>query len=242
MVLKACELRMRVLISIFSISVIVILLFSGCTDDSNPVNSKNSTANLSGVVMAYFCGVGDVINNTSVNPRYTAQTGYVVPVSFIKSDGFTYDVTTDDSSEFSLTVDTGIYKIAIQLAHNYPDTFYNVHIDKDTALDLNLVYDFYFSDTIVISFQTENTPEDIIAEREDIVLLNSLISDMIKPDAARRDTIFVPTKGIVAHYYVPLSSNSLLWEVYENAYLTYGANTDLFSNEMGFNPGYYICY
>jgi hypothetical protein len=218
-----------------------IMLLSGCSEEKNPIISKKSTAYITGSVFAYYCGIGDIINNIPVDPRYTTQTGYEVPVSFIKPDDSYYHATTDDSSEFSLTVDTGMYTITLQLAHNYPDTIYNVHINKDTTMELILKYDFYFSDTIVISFQTDNKPASIIAEMEDMVLLDSLIENMILPDSARRDTVLDPIRGLVAHYYVPLNSNILLWEVLENILLTYSAFSDSFNNDMWFNPGYYIC-
>lgn len=217
------------------------MLLSGCSEEKNPIISQKSTANINGSVLAYYCGIGDIINNIPIDQRYTTQTGYEVPVSFIKPDDNAYYATTDDSSEFSLTVDTGMYTVTLQLAHSYPDTIYNVHINKDTTMELIQKYDFYFSDTIVISFQTDNKPASIIAEMEDMVLLDSLIENMILPDSARRDTVLDPIRGLVAHYYVPLNSNILLWEVLENILLTYSAFSDSFNNDMWFNPGYYIC-
>lgn len=120
------------------------LSVNSCTEKKYVNQPITDSSHVHGIVRAWRCAVGDVLNNPQ-DPsrlRYSVYTGEPAAVTFVRDNGFTSIVETDDSSEFDVYLSAGSHKIVVKSGYTFPaDTFYNIQLKPgDTTLVLDIVY------------------------------------------------------------------------------------------------------
>ncbi len=122
----------------------VLLALGGCSE-TNYINQPSvDLVHLRGTVRAWYCGVGDVVNNPR-DPnqlRFSIRTDEPATIVIIRDNGFTSTVKTNDSSDFDLYLTAGAHKIVVRTGYSWPpDTTYNVQLRPgDTTLLFDIVY------------------------------------------------------------------------------------------------------
>ena len=151
-------------------------LVTSCTEKTTVVQSSSGVA-ISGEVFIWRCGVGDYINNSGSDLRFASSTqGDSAKISFVRLNGLSHSVFTDDSSSFRRVLDEGAYIIVVETAWTDPDTIYNVYLDGDTAIRIDLVFDYLHPTDLAVSFWYENGDSlGASAEWDYIRLLNGYI-------------------------------------------------------------------
>ena len=131
-------------IGVTAIALAVALFLIHCTEERCPVSQlPTDSVEVQGTVYAWRCSVGDW--NNPFDPelsRFSVNTGEAATVTFIRDDGFTSVVETDDTSDFHLRLSAGAHKVVVGTGYSFPpDTFYNIQLHAgDTTLSFDVVY------------------------------------------------------------------------------------------------------
>lgn len=227
-----------ILVAILGVGVTIL----SCADETVKSSQSRPSVRVTGEVLAWYCGVRDGWNPTP-EPRYTVATGEPALVKFIRTDGLTVEVKTDESSSLNASIEKGSYMLVLQIGHAYPDTLPSVTITGDTTIELNAVYDFLASDTIDLSFYYRSTA-DSLGEAEEYMWLERLANEMepslVLSNALRRVDSNQWVSWVVVHYRVPLAPDFLAWEVCEQAKTTVSQLGD-FPDNFHIRLDSYIC-
>ena len=132
------------LFAVVFIVFLTVLCLSNCTEKKYINQPLTDAVHIHGVVYGWRCGVGDQLNNPR-DPRkrrFSVTTGEPATVTFIRDNGFTSTIDTDDSSAFELYLSAGSHRIIVETGFSYePDTVYNVQLKPgDTTLALDILY------------------------------------------------------------------------------------------------------
>ena len=127
-----------------AVSLLATVCLSNCSEKNYINQPITDSVHIHGTVRAWRCGVGDRWNNPH-DPeqlRFSVNTGEPATVTFIRDNGFTSIVETDDSSDVDLYLSAGSHKIVVETGYTYPpDTFYNYQLKPgDTTLSLAIAY------------------------------------------------------------------------------------------------------
>ncbi|HUU45276.1 MAG TPA: hypothetical protein VM118_06040 [Acidobacteriota bacterium] len=131
-------------VGVTAIALAIALFLTHCTEERCPVSQlPTDSVEVQGTVYAWRCSVGDW--NNPFDPelsRFSVNTGEAATVTFIRDDGFTSVVETDDSSDFNLRLSAGAHKVVVETGYSFPpDTFYNIQLQPgDTTLVFDVVY------------------------------------------------------------------------------------------------------
>lgn len=128
----------------YVIAILVLIvtgLLASCTEERVIVQHvDDDTVQIQAQVLAWWCGVGDLINNWG-DRRFTPATGDSAKVTFIRDNGFMSWQFTDDSSQVEFLLSKGAHIIVVETPYSRPDTFFNFHLSQDTSINLDIVYD-----------------------------------------------------------------------------------------------------
>lgn len=218
---------------------IVLVLLVSCDSDDTITNSNNIT--VQGQLLAYYCGVDDIINNTGKDLRYTAVTGESGVCSFINPEGKRYLSETDDSSNFIISLPPDSYAVHVITSHSYPDTVAHLNISEDTSITLKIAYEFIYTDSIDFNFYYTS---DTLTASEEMVLLNLLMNlsgNMASPEAARRWEYEI-FGALRVKYRTPLKPEARMIFVYESTKNVIDSLPGIFPQSLSIDPGAYICY
>ncbi|MFH2036288.1 MAG: hypothetical protein ABIJ45_07795 [Candidatus Zixiibacteriota bacterium] len=120
---------------------------------------------------------------------------------------------TDDSSDFSIELDTGVYRIIYECGHMFPDTFYNFYIFSDTNIDVTLAYMMERHDSLKFAFRYSDA-SDSLGDSEEYTLLDNLNYFMGFPfdlENARVERYLSSRYSVI--YHVKVDSNTYAWQV-----------------------------
>jgi len=109
--------------------------------------------------------------------RFASKTqGDSAKISFVRLNGLSHSVFTDDSSSFRRVLDEGAYIIVVETAWTEPDTIYNVYLDGDTTIRIDLVFVYLHPTDLSVWFWYEDGDSlGASAEWDYIRLLNGYI-------------------------------------------------------------------
>jgi hypothetical protein len=197
-------------------------------------------ATVSGVVNAWWCGIGDCVNNTG-DVRYTVHTGRSATVKFVREGNCcTTFGGTDDSSVYEIRTAKGNYFIVVETPYAHPDTLYGVTLTADTVIDLDFVYETQTPDTIGIWCEYAS-PDDTLDQSVELAAIrdfNQWIGDMLDVDSMGRRTYTLSPPEIIMEYRVPVRPAYAPWQVEEKAQDLWAA---LMPDNMSFTLDGYIC-
>ena len=198
--------------------------FVSCTEKETIVcpqeDDLTHMVKVSGQVRAFRClPYEDDYNNLGKELRYTVATGERATVKFVRLTGLTFALETDDSSAFSLLLDSGAYTIVVDCPHAYPDTFFNMYFSSDTVLDLRILYDYLDSDSIHFSFNYRFQYDTLgeVEERACLGRLGSYIGGMFEARAAGRKIYYNELIGWYVYYAAPMVQPYRVWQAYERS-------------------------
>lgn len=157
--------------------VLILNLAVSCTDRTTIIQWPAGVS-VSGEVYIWRCGVCDPVNNPSGDMRFASRTeGDSAKVTFIRLNGLSHSVFTDDSSSFSRVLDEGAHIIVVETGWTEPDTFHNVYLKNDTTIRLDIVFDYLHPAYVGISFRyPDGDSLGADAEWDYIRLLNGFLS------------------------------------------------------------------
>jgi len=129
------------------------ILIVSCTDETTIIQSPGGIA-VDGTVYIWRCEVYDVYNNPwNGDMRFASRTGGdSAKVTFVRLNGLSHSVFTDDSSSFNRILDKGAYIIVVETGWTEPDTIQNVYLNGDTTIRIDLVFDYLHPIDLSISF------------------------------------------------------------------------------------------
>ncbi len=214
------------------------LCLGSCTKEKivAPVVPK---AMVSGVVNAWRCDVGDCINNPG-DVRYSVRTGRSAIVKLVRADNCcTTFGATDDSSAYEIRTAKGEYYIVVETPYARPDTFFDISLTADTAIDLDFVYEVQTPDTINILCVYENADDTMnqSVERQYVLSFNQWIGDMLNLDAMTKHSFDLYTPTVYIEYRIPVRPEYAPWQVEEKVHDVWGG----MPRNMSFYTDTYIC-
>jgi len=226
------------------LSILIILagfLVLSCSDD-DCTTCPEPTPHVTGQVLAYFCGIGD-INNNMGELRYSVRTGLPAYVTLTRLNGRSYTLSTDDSSSFDLYLDKGVYEVSIDADYIRPVVVANISISGDTAVDLKAVYDFYTDGHYL--FGNFYYPDgDSIGQAAELTALNQLcgsIGNVIDRASIARDHVTQLNPGIHVSYRLPVVTSMMNWTAFDSLYNELTTHGGTYPSELSLDPGNYIC-
>jgi len=223
------------------LSILFLLLFQGCTEKKY-IFIENKIE-LSGEVLAYYC----YYETWGRDERYSVNTGKPAKVSFVSQSGDMCSINTDDSSGYNIFLDSGIYNIIVETGHSYPDTLFDVSVQKDTAINLSISYAWLVDDTAWINFKYENVLDTMgkASEVEVLKKLNYLEGGGFQEIFDIREVktySFIDGTFTYVIYSIPVNPDRYLWEVYERSYRLLQTTELGFPAGMGIGLSWYICH
>ncbi len=231
----------KIIISALFFTGLGLFYLQACTEKKYIVQS--GTIELTGLVLACYCdpcGSG-WDPNPEYETRYSVVTGKEAMVSFVAQSGNMCSISTDDSSGYSIFLDSGIYNIIVETGHSYPDTLLNVPIQKDTAINLSIEFAWLVDDTVWINFRYENVIDTIGMSGEiyDLKKLNYLIGGGFQEVFDIREVKtydFIDDTITYVIYSIPVNPDRYLWEVFERSFKL------MQTPDIGFPAGMSIWY
>jgi len=146
------------------------LCLNNCTEKKYINQPLTDTVHIHGIVYGWRCGIGDWINNPRdpQTRRFSVTTGEPATVTFIRDNGFTTTVETDDSSAFELYLSAGSHKVIVETGFSYaPDTVYNTQLKPgDTTLAFDILYATMDPSHLQCWFQYPSLEDTLGANRE----------------------------------------------------------------------------
>lgn len=186
-----------------------VLVIAGCGDKvTNNYTTINEVpaSNVSVRVNGWRCGVRDYVNNGGPG-RFSSERAFSAELIFEYINGNAHSQFTDDSSEVSLVLPDGPYRIIVKSHFTRPDTFYNVLVPRDSALEVDVVYDFLLGDSLNIQFWYPNADDSLgqLEERAKIGRLNQLIGGKLALSPLTvRHTAEDFDPALLSSYYIPI--------------------------------------
>lgn len=186
-----------------------VLIIAGCGDKvTNNYTTINEglASNVSVRVNGWRCGVRNYVNNDGPG-RFSAARAFSAELIFEYINGNTHSQFTDDSSEVSLVLPDGPYRIIVKSQFTRPDTFYNVLVPRDSALEVDVVYDLLLGDSLNIQFWYPNADDSLgqLEERTKIGRLNQLIGGTLALSPLTiRHTMEGSGPGLLSSYFIPI--------------------------------------
>lgn len=188
-----------------------LLTIAGCGDDvvnNYTTINEGPASSVTVRVNGWRCGVGDYVNNSGGPGRFSAERAFSAELTFEYINGFTHAQFTDDSSEVSLVLPDGPYRIIVKSHFTRPDTFYNVLVPRDSALEVDVVYAFPLGDSLNVYFWYSNADDSLgqLEERTKIGRLNQRIGGklVISPLTVRHTEQIVGSSAL-SSYFIPIS-------------------------------------
>lgn len=235
--------------------ILMLTAIAGCGDKiTNQFNTiiEGPTTPTKATVLGWRCGVGDLINNGSGPGTFDSSPGRRARVTFEYINGNNHFEYTDDSSEVSIELPNGPYRIIVETQFTRPDTFFNITIPRDSAIDLEIVYDYWLADSIGIRFMYVPAADSLgnAAELSYFQQLNQLSSTALEilPHKFRRseqvlELFGTPTAFI--EYYLPVRRTEIS-NTYEaidivTAAMAEAALEHKFPNSMSFIDTHFYC-
>jgi len=220
---------------------LTVVIMTSCSDDDCPT-CPQPTTQVTGQLLAYFCGIDDAINNSG-DLRYSVRTGRPAYVTLTHLNGRSHTFTTDDSSSFDLFLDKGVYEISVSADYVLPVIVGDIEISGDTAVDLKVVYDFYTDDHYLFGnfYYSDGDSIGQTAELAALSQLNGSSGNVIDFAAAERLRVSQIGPAIHISYRLPIYDQYLNWQADDSLSTELTANGGDYPSELSIDPGYYIC-
>ncbi len=230
----------RALLALTTIAFALVMI-SSCSDDDCPA-CPESAVHLSGRVLAYFCGIGDINNNTG-ELRYSVLTGRPAYVTLTALNGRTHTLNTDDSSAFDLYLDRGVYAVSITADHVRPFEVGDLQISGDTAVDLKVVYNFFTEGHYLYCNFAYPTGDSIgeAAELSALNALNTAAGGVLYFGQIVRTSVIEAGSAIYIGYTAQVRSDLFNWEASDSLTTELTANSGSYPEGLSIDPGHYIC-
>ncbi len=214
---------------------------SGC-NKSDKVTDPEPTVLLRGEVLAYWCAIDDP--NGSYDRRYSAETGLPASIDLIDSQDQIRTIQTNDTSAFSVRLDTGSYQIIVRTAYAYPDTLGVTHLTGDTLMQLKILYDYLWVDTIYVAFVYAGTSDtsNYIRETQRFAFLDQSLPGMLNLSPMTRVTYVDAVRdSCAARYTLRVKSPFAVWEAIDGINGVVRQNPDSFLCRVDVHPMLYLC-
>jgi len=221
--------------------VIAIAASLGC-NKSDKVTAPVPTLLFKGEVLAYWCAIDDL--SGSYDRRYSVETGLPAEIDLIDSRNNTRTIQTDDTSGFSVRLDTGTYNVIVRTAYAFPDTFGVRRIVKDTLSPLKIRYDYLWIDTVYVSFVyagTTDTANYILEARRFAFLDQSLPGILNLSPMTRLTFVDAIRDSCAAQYQIRVMSPYAVWEGIDGINRIVRQNPDSFLCRVDVRPELYGC-
>ena len=227
---------------IISGCLIAIVAASGC-GKGDKVTNPVPTALFSGHVLAYWCAIDDP--RGSYDRRYTVETGLPAAIDLIDNQNRTETIFTNDTSWFSVRIDTGSYLIVVRTAYAFPDTFGVRRLVRDTLTALKTLYDYLWVDTIYLSFVYAGTTDTAnnVREAQQFTFLNQSLPGMLNLSPMTRVT-FVDTirDSCAARYQLRVKAPYAVWQGIDGINRIVRQSPDSFLCRVDVRPELYGCF
>lgn len=202
--------------AVFILLTVILLSGIACNDNRSPFsNDPPKDANsveINGLVESIVCFDLNLPIDSQVSP-YAISFKQSASLRFIKNNGTSFSFTTNDSSLFTASIDTGIYSIVIESGHTFPDTLPNIRLVNDTIMDILIQIDYLSSDSINLYFSYDKF-SDTLGQESELQFLESLNGQLnnalILTDMKRKD---YPWPAI--NYRVSIRDGIPVWAVSE---------------------------
>ncbi len=175
------------------------------TNNHTTIN-EGPASNVSVRVNGWRCGVRDYVNNVGPG-RFSSERAFRAELVFEYINGLTHLQFTDDSSEVSLVLPDGPYRIIVKSHFTRPDTFYNVLVPRDSALEVDVVYEFERGDSLYVEFWYPIAGDSLgqLEERSKIGRLNHAIGNKLALSPLTvRQTMEGYGPGLLSSYFIPI--------------------------------------
>ncbi len=219
---------MKLIKLIFCVAMLV-ALFIGCDDDSNPIGPYPPIA-VSGEIISYHCAGWGGFTHLPVDAT----------VEIIDSTGYSFFVPVKDTGWFWTRVYPRRYTIVVETANTWPDTFENVDIQADTMLALYVSDDFDYTDKLDFCFYYRADSLGEVQEREIIDEINGLIDSIFIPNEASREVIEF-SLGVIVVYGVPVREEYRVWYAYNAVRKIINEGLLELPPDFYVDPGSFIC-
>jgi hypothetical protein len=206
------------------------------------VSAEPPTVTVTGKVCAWYCAVGDYLNNSGPEHRYTVNTGLPATVKFVRNETCcTFSGQTDDSSQYVAKPEVGDYFAVVETYHAHPDTIMGISLTKDTVIDFDVVYEMAVGDTVYItySYGTADDSAGYAAEWYYVDMFNTWIGDMLDLPNTERVFITLLDPNLFVEYHIPVKPEYAAWQVWDKS-LMIMLFYDLPDN-FDFNVARYYC-
>jgi hypothetical protein len=223
---------MKTIAGTLAMAAFLLAVILSCSEDRG-VNIVANTVTVSGKAYGWIC---------DERVLYSRRFGQSATVKFVRVDNCcTTMQQTDSASTYSLAVERGDYSAVVETRHGYPDTVYNIHVDRDTAIDFNLNIDYMDADTVMVYYRYPNPTESLgyAAERQYIYWFDGWTGYMLRPEGARREINVNPDRLMIL-YHVPMKPTFAPWQVWEEALPWLYGGISL-PDAFIFDPGFYPC-
>ena len=232
--------------------IFMLAAIGGCGDKiTNYYTTVNEgmTSIVRAKLIGWRCGVGDFHNNPEGPGRFTSSDPLRALVTFEYINGNGHSEYTNDSSEVTLELPNGPYRIIVETKYTWPDTFFNCQIPDDLNFELNITYDFWLADSIRIGFWYSPASDSlgIYAERRLISRLRDMVPYMFGSGFrwASYTTDPIGDQSTMNDYYLAIRRGSGLYtyEVIQavKAALSTGRTDGIFPASMSYRDAGYIC-
>ena len=233
------------------IGLVILLLAAGCSNSktTEPIPSSD-TAVLSGKVVAAWCVPWiDPPDKDWMFP-YTEETGLQATLEFFKHGGGQQSTATDMHSQYAITLDTGLYTIAVEYWHGWPTRFTNFHVGRDTTFDPLLFLQYQWPDTVMCRFLYMNA-EDSLTEEEERAQLNELnvyngsygaYNAMAVESAVRIVNESSDPFLKAVDYHVNPRTGWYVWQIIDAGTATLATHKEHFASGLSVEASYIICF
>ncbi len=232
---------MRRITLILGLTILAVIVIAACSDDDNGTGPV-STFEVSGDVLAYFCGIDDFMNNSG-DPRYTVRTYRPAFITLTDRRGREHWCLTDDSSAYRFDLEEGEYDISIYADYVRPIDLGSVVISSDTTLDLKIVYDFYTDGHYL--FGNFYYPDgDTLGQSAEVAALDRLsdaAGHVIWTGSIERDHVSQIGPAVHVSYRLPIDLPIMNFEAFDSLHAELSSNSELYPSELSLDPGNYIC-
>lgn len=192
-----------------------------CAEKDINNSQPDRLVRVSGEVLAWYCDIRDQWNPTP-EPRYTVATGLSAQITFTSMGVLAAEIESNGFSTFEARIIPGVYDLVVEIPHARPDTFPGVQIMHDTTIELNLIYDHVYHDTIIFWYYYRDVADSLgqETELEQLFRFREALHDVADFSEVRRHNGLFPGRrsGSVL-YLVPLRPGRYFQETYETAVL-----------------------
>ncbi|MCK4574256.1 MAG: hypothetical protein KAU36_07780 [candidate division Zixibacteria bacterium] len=218
------------LLKLILCAAMLVALFIGCDDDSNPVGPYPP-----------ILVTGEIISHHCYEPYDFTHPPVDATVEIIDSTGYTISVPVKDSGWFWTRVYPRRYSIVIETANTWPDTFFNVDIQADTSILFD-IYDMYtYTDKLDFSFFYKAERLEEAREREIIDEINDLAGNILLPSEASREVIETSWGSVLVTYGVPVVDGCPIWYAFDTVWAIRNQGLLELPPDFTVDPGFSPC-